>query len=138
MMSSESATKQPLGRTFLAVWFGQVVSQFGSSMTGFAMSIVVFQENNSVTELAMVLLAANLPGIVLAPLPMSAVAIIGGADNRRNENGQHLHRDRVDPVWDRQPPNDGPDDHRSDEFGDAERFGWCLRRGLGHCASLLC
>ena len=68
MMSSESATKQPLGRTFLAVWFGQVVSQFGSSMTGFAMSIVVFQENNSVTELAMVLLAANLPGIVLAPL----------------------------------------------------------------------
>lgn len=57
-----------LGRTFLTVWLGQVVSQFGSSMTGFAMSIVVFQDNQSVTELAMVLLAANLPGIVLAPL----------------------------------------------------------------------
>ncbi len=57
-----------LGGTFLTVWLGQLVSQFGSSMTGFAMSIVVFQSNQSVTELAMVLLAANLPGIVLAPM----------------------------------------------------------------------
>lgn len=57
-----------LGRTFLTVWLGQLVSQFGSSMTGFAMSIVVFEVNQSVTELAMVLLAANLPGILLAPI----------------------------------------------------------------------
>ncbi len=69
-MSSARAGSEtaPLGRTFLAVWFGQLISTFGSSMTGFAMSIVVFQVNDSVTDLAMVLLAANLPGIVLAPM----------------------------------------------------------------------
>lgn len=67
--SDEGSDEKPrLGRTFLTVWIGQLVSQFGSSMTGFAMSIVVFQTNQSVTELAMVLLAANLPGILLAPL----------------------------------------------------------------------
>lgn len=64
-----SARSTPrLGRTFLVVWLGQLVSQLGSSMTAFAMSIVVFQADGSVTDLAMVLLAANLPGIVLAPM----------------------------------------------------------------------
>ncbi len=55
-------------KTFLTVWAGQVVSQVGSSMTGFALSIFVYQISGSVTQLAMVLLAANLPGIILAPV----------------------------------------------------------------------
>ena len=55
-------------KTFVTVWFGQVVSQVGSSMTGFALSIFVYQISGSVTQLAMVLLAANLPGIILAPV----------------------------------------------------------------------
>ncbi|MDH3193709.1 MAG: MFS transporter [Acidimicrobiia bacterium] len=50
------------------MWAGQVISQVGSSMTGFALSIFVYQISGSVTQLAMVLLAANLPGIVLAPV----------------------------------------------------------------------
>jgi MFS family permease len=37
-------------------------------MTGFALSIFVYQESGSVTRLAVVLLAANLPAILLAPI----------------------------------------------------------------------
>lgn len=55
-------------RTFLTVWAGQVVSQVGSAMTGFALTIHVYLESGSVTRLAMMLLAVNLPGIVLAPV----------------------------------------------------------------------
>ena len=46
-------------RTFLTVWAGQVVSQVGSAMTGFALTIHVYLESGSVTRLAMMLLAAD-------------------------------------------------------------------------------
>jgi MFS family permease len=55
-------------KTFTTVWSGQVLSQVGSAMTGFALSIFVYQSSGSVTQLATVLLAANLPAIVLAPV----------------------------------------------------------------------
>lgn len=54
-------------KTFGTVWAGQLVSQVGTAMTGFAMTIWVYQETGSVTRLAIVLLAVNLPGILLAP-----------------------------------------------------------------------
>jgi MFS transporter, DHA3 family, macrolide efflux protein len=54
-------------RTFWTVWVGQLVSQVGTAMTGFAMTIWVYQETGSVTRLGLMLLAVNLPGIVLAP-----------------------------------------------------------------------
>jgi MFS family permease len=54
-------------RTFWTVWVGQLVSQVGTAMTGFAMTIWVYQESGSVTRLGVMLLAVNLPGIVLAP-----------------------------------------------------------------------
>ncbi|NND84528.1 MAG: MFS transporter [Acidimicrobiia bacterium] len=55
-------------RTFFTVWAGQLVSQVGSSMTGFALTIFVYQESGSVTRLAMVLLAVSLPGLLLGPV----------------------------------------------------------------------
>lgn len=71
----------PIGfRTFLTVWSGQLVSQVGTAMTGFAMSIYVFQESGSVTRLATVMLGANLPGILLAPV---AGVIVDRFDRRR-------------------------------------------------------
>lgn len=54
-------------RTFWVVWVGQLVSQVGTAMTGFAMTIWVYQESASVTRLGIMLLAVNLPGILLAP-----------------------------------------------------------------------
>ena len=55
-------------KTFTTVWIGQVLSQVGSTMTGFALSIFVYQQSGSVTQLGIVLLAANLPAILLAPV----------------------------------------------------------------------
>jgi MFS transporter, DHA3 family, macrolide efflux protein len=54
-------------RTFLKVWIGQLVSQVGTSMTGFALTIWVYQESGSVTRLGIMLLAVNLPAILIAP-----------------------------------------------------------------------
>ena len=54
-------------RTFWTVWVGQLVSQVGTAMTGFAMTIWVYQESRSVTRLAIMLLSISLPGILLAP-----------------------------------------------------------------------
>ncbi len=54
-------------RTFLTVWLGQLVSQVGSAMTGFALVIHVFQTTGSVTRLAVVMLSVSLPAVVLAP-----------------------------------------------------------------------
>lgn len=55
-------------RTFLIVWFGQLISLVGSSLTWFGLSIWVFLETGSVTSLSLMLLASNLPRILLAPI----------------------------------------------------------------------
>ncbi len=55
-------------RTFLIVWFGQVISLVGSSLTWFGISIWVFLESGSVTQLAVILLASQLPRILLSPI----------------------------------------------------------------------
>jgi DHA3 family macrolide efflux protein-like MFS transporter len=55
-------------RTFLIVWLGQVVSLVGSSLTWFGISIWVFLETGSVTQLAVVLLASQLPRILISPI----------------------------------------------------------------------
>ena len=48
------------------VWFGQVVSLVGSSMTGFGLGVWVFQKTGSATQFAMIGLAAIVPSILLA------------------------------------------------------------------------
>ncbi|MDH3307445.1 MAG: MFS transporter [Acidimicrobiia bacterium] len=60
-------------RIFLTVWIGQLVSVFGSTLTGFALGIYVFQQTGSVTKFSYIILAANVPGIVLAPFAGSLV-----------------------------------------------------------------
>lgn len=67
-------------RTFLVVWFGQLVSLVGSSLTGFALAVWVFQQTGSATQLALVLLATVLPGIVLGPF---AGALVDRWDRRQ-------------------------------------------------------
>ena len=56
-----------ISRTFLIVWAGQVVSLLGTNLTGFALAIWVFQGTGSVTQLALVLMAVAVPGIILGP-----------------------------------------------------------------------
>lgn len=54
-------------RTFFVVWGGQLVSVVGSGLTRFGVAFWVFGETNSVTSLAMVILAASVPAIIIGP-----------------------------------------------------------------------
>jgi predicted MFS family arabinose efflux permease len=66
-------------RTFVVVWFGQLVSLVGSSLTWFGLSVWVFLETGSVTDLSLMLLASNLPRVLLSPV---AGALVDRWDRR--------------------------------------------------------
>ncbi|RPI34759.1 MAG: MFS transporter, partial [Chloroflexota bacterium] len=54
--------------TFTLVWAGQLVSLFGSGLTGFALGLWVYQQTGSVTQYALIALSAVLPRILVSPL----------------------------------------------------------------------
>lgn len=54
-------------KTFSVVWFGQLVSLLGSSMTGFGLAIWVFQETGSATQLALIVMASRIPMLLVSP-----------------------------------------------------------------------
>jgi len=54
-------------RTFLVVWFGQLVSNVGSSLTSFALGFWVYGETGSATRLALVIVAARTPMLLISP-----------------------------------------------------------------------
>jgi hypothetical protein len=66
-------------RTFVIVWFGQLVSLVGTSLTGFALALFVYTETGSATQLSLVLLASQLPQIVFTPI---AGALVDRWDRR--------------------------------------------------------
>lgn len=53
---------------FTAIWFGQVVSLFGSSMTRFAIGVWLFQQTGLATTFATMVLFSTLPRILLTPV----------------------------------------------------------------------
>ena len=53
---------------FTLVWLGQVVSQFGSSLTSFALGIWVYEKTDSVTQFALPILSAVIPIILIGPI----------------------------------------------------------------------
>ena len=55
-------------RMFLTVWFGQVVSILGSTMTSFALGIYVYQQSGSATDFTLIFLFTMLPRALFAPL----------------------------------------------------------------------
>jgi MFS transporter, DHA3 family, macrolide efflux protein len=61
---------QPAGgmRTFFTIWFGQLISLLGSQLTGFAMGVWVYDQTHSVSLLAVVQIALQLPYVLLSPL----------------------------------------------------------------------
>lgn len=78
-MLTQSALRSPGIRTFLTIWLGQVFSIVGSGLTGFALSIWIYERTDSVSLLAFNLLALALPGIIFAPL----IGMITDRYNRR-------------------------------------------------------
>ncbi len=76
-----TATQDRSGtRTFFIVWSGQLVSLVGTSLTAFGLSIWIFQETGSVTQLAAVMLAGLVPRLILGPF---AGALVDRWDRRK-------------------------------------------------------
>lgn len=53
--------------TFITLWFGQVVSLFGSQMTSFAVGVWLFEITQSATNFALVMLFTIIPGLIIQP-----------------------------------------------------------------------
>lgn len=67
-------------RTFLIIWFGQMISLVGSSLTSFGLGVWVYERTGSATEFALIAVAAVLPGILISPF---AGAIVDRYDRRK-------------------------------------------------------
>jgi MFS transporter, DHA3 family, macrolide efflux protein len=62
-------SKQPAGMTaFLLVWIGQIVSVLGSGMTGFGLTIWMYQQTKSATAMGMMQVAFITPFLILSPV----------------------------------------------------------------------
>jgi len=55
-------------RTFLIIWFGQLISTLGSGLTSFAFGVWVYLETGSTTLFALNILSWTLPGILFSSL----------------------------------------------------------------------
>ena len=66
-------------RTFLIVWFGQLISLFGSQLTSFALGVWVYQNTGSVTQFSLISFFTMLPGLAISPL---AGALVDRCDRR--------------------------------------------------------
>ena len=53
---------------FLIIWFGEFISSIGTGMTAFALSVYVFKVEQNATSVALVVLAAFLPIVLLGPI----------------------------------------------------------------------
>jgi len=67
-------------RTFLIVWFGELVSLIGSGLSGFALGVYLFERTGAATELALSMVAASVPNLLLLPL---AGALVDRWDRRK-------------------------------------------------------
>lgn len=54
-------------KTFLTIWFGQLISRIGTSMTRFALLIWAYEQTGSATSVALLGFAAFLPMILISP-----------------------------------------------------------------------
>jgi DHA3 family macrolide efflux protein-like MFS transporter len=69
MISTQNTSKRPSGmRGLTIVLLGQAISILASSMTGFALSIWVFQRTSSATSLGIMQTAFTLPYLLIIPL----------------------------------------------------------------------
>jgi len=69
----------PGARTFALVWFGQLVSLIGSSLTSFALGVWVYERTGSTTQYALISFFITLPGFLMSPV---AGALVDRWDRR--------------------------------------------------------
>jgi len=54
-------------RTYTIIWFGQLISTLGSSLSGFALGVWIYQETGSTTLFALSMFVWFLPTVLFAP-----------------------------------------------------------------------
>lgn len=67
-MSQTVAGRAPLGRRFMTVWSGQLLSAIGSSLSGVGVAVYVFVETGSAAWLGVLGALASVPFLLTAPL----------------------------------------------------------------------
>lgn len=60
-------------RTFFFIWIGQVISLLGSKLTEFALGVWVYQQTESLTQFAFVVLLMCLPNILISPIAGASI-----------------------------------------------------------------
>ena len=60
-------------RSFVIVWFGQLVSITGTTLTAFGLQFFIYTETGSVTRVALIALSYALPAVLIAPIAGSVV-----------------------------------------------------------------
>jgi MFS family permease len=55
-------------RSFFLFWLGQSLSEIGNRLTGFGLSIWVYQNTHAVTQLSLVIFFTTLPGVLITPI----------------------------------------------------------------------
>ncbi len=78
---TETGIKRPMGmRAFVIIWLGQIVSLLGSAMTGFGVTIWVYEGTEKATALALTGFFFMVPLLLLSPV---AGAIVDRSDRKR-------------------------------------------------------
>lgn len=72
--------ESPGYKSFLLIWFGQLISLTGSGLTGFAIGVWVFLRTGSTTLFALIQMFTILPSIVIGPF---AGALVDRWDRRK-------------------------------------------------------
>ena len=68
-MTNKSSSSRPSGiKGFMIVGVGQMISVLASSMTGFALTIVIFTESNSATALGLMTSSFLVPFLIFSPI----------------------------------------------------------------------
>ena len=55
-------------KTFMVIWFGQLISIIGSGLTGFALGVWIYDQTGQATPFALTALFATLPNVLLMPI----------------------------------------------------------------------
>jgi MFS family permease len=55
-------------RSFILIWFGQLISGVGSGLTGFTLGVYVYQKTGSATQFTLIFLCGSLPAVIALPL----------------------------------------------------------------------
>ena len=55
-------------KNFYKLWLGELISNIGSGMTAFALSVYVYEKTGSVSYISLITLLSFMPSIILSPI----------------------------------------------------------------------